>query len=177
MSHCKSSFRHGILLACVLMPMVTYASTWPQVRLIEASTVRTPILGPVGSVCSAYDPSVCADVSQFFRPEKTQVARIAFVTALSPHLGLRVQVTEAAHAPKVSIQAKVQLGVLLSTQRRSGKALVYEVFSSAGGNLVHRPCVDSYGREYHCATLSAWSEYPNKFIRLPEYGARVNLRF
>jgi hypothetical protein len=177
MSHCKSSLRNGILHAFILMPMATCASTWPQVRLIEASTVRTPILGPVGSVCSTYDPSVCADVGQFFRPEKTQVARIAFVTALSPHLGLRIQVTEAAHAPKVSVQAKVQLGVLLSTQRGNGKALVYEVFSSAGGNLVHRPCVDSYGREYHCATLSAWSEYPNKFIRLPEYGARVNLRF
>ncbi len=156
---------------------VASASPWPKARLIEATTIRAPILGPVGIVCSSYDTSVCADITRFFRPDKTQIARVTLVTALSPRLGFRVQLTEAVEAPKVSIQEKLLFGLLYSRTHEGGRTVMYEVYSSIGGNLEQRPCVDSYAREYHCSTLTAWSDYPRKSIRFPEYGVRVNVRF
>jgi hypothetical protein len=171
----KFSLQHCILFAAIILPTITYASSWPQIRLIEASTVSTPLLGPSGSVCSVYDASVCADISKFFIPKKNRMARVSIMAALSPQLGLRFQLTEGTSAPKISIQEKLQFAVLLTRSKSNGSSFVYEFYSSIGGDLKHRPCVDSYDREYHCGTLTSWSEYQGKSVSFPEYGVRLKV--
>jgi hypothetical protein len=34
-----------------------------------------------------------------------------------------------------------------------------------GGNIKESPCVDSYGRQYSCQSLTAWSDYKPSYPR------------
>lgn len=175
----------GLATACAmaLMAPAMDAAAWDlrQVRLVEADLVAAPVLGPRGPVCSAYDETVCADVSAFYQPNKNRLARFGLIatmtTAASPAWGLRLQFTEGLRAPKATLEPRLVVGLIVSRTLRSQRTLTLEAYSSLGGDVVHRPCVDAYDRQYHCATLTAWEGTAGQSIRTRDVGFRLAWRF
>lgn len=166
-------------MAFALMLPAVPAMAWDlrQVRLVEADLISAPSLGPQVPVCSVYDETVCADVSAFYRPNKNRLARIGVVAAVGPSWGLRLQFTEGLRADKATLEPRLLVGLITSHPMRSGRALTLEAYSSLGGDVVHRPCLDAYDRRYHCATLTAWEDSPGKRIRARDIGLRLAWRF
>jgi hypothetical protein len=162
-----------------LMAPAMDAAAWDlrQVRLVEADLVAAPVLGPQGTVCSAYDETVCADVSGFYQPNKNRLARFALIASMGPAWGLRLQFTEGLRAPKATLEPRLVVGLIVSRTLRSQRTLTLEAYSSLGGDVVHRPCVDAYDRQYHCATLTAWEDSAGHRIRTRDVGFRLAWRF
>jgi len=166
--------------ACVGMLAVgpeAAAQAWPEVRLTEAGTVTAPALGPTGVVCSAYDAAVCADVGRFYSTRKTQLVQIGLLAAITPQWGLRLRYTEGVSAPKATLRPKWRLGVIATQPLAAQRSLTTEVYTSIGGDLVHRPCLDAYDRRYFCGTLTAWEDFPAQRVRQREFGVRATYRF
>ncbi len=154
-----------------------FAAEFPVVRLTEASYVAPPSVARNGTVCSAYDTSVCADVSQFYKSANRQLLRLGFVTAFSPSWGIRTQFTVGAHASKVSVNPRLILGLIGTTPLSGGGSISGEVSASVGGDVRHRPCVDEYDRLYYCGSLTSWEDFEGKRVRFSEYGVRLSYQF
>lgn len=148
-----------------------------DVRLIEAGHVAAPKLGPDSAVCSAYDESVCWDVGPFYRANKSRLVQVGVATALSPTWGLRLRITEGMNAPKATLRPRLLIGLMSMRALPAGRTLTLQAYTSVGGELVHRPCLDAYDRQYHCATLTAWEDFAGQRVRPKEFGFSVALRF
>jgi hypothetical protein len=155
------------------------ASAWDirEVRLVEASLVAAPAFGPDAVVCSAYDQTVCADVGAFYRADKNRLTRVGIVAALGATWGLRLRLTEGASSPKASLQPSLQVGLIRSHALGAGRSLTLEAYTSVGGAVIHRPCIDAYERQYHCGTLTSWEDFPSKRLPAKDFGFRAALRF
>lgn len=146
-------------------------------RLVEAQMLAAPTLGPRGIVCSAYDDTVCSDVGGFYRSPKTHLWQVGMVASLSPSFGLRLRLTEGVSAPKATLRPRLLTGWILHRPMGGQRTLMAEIYTSWGGDLVHRPCIDAYDRQYYCAHLTAWEDFPAKRIKPQDYGFRIAYRF
>jgi hypothetical protein len=161
------------LMVC-LIPAVR-AAEW---QLIEASYLSLPVpVSQYGTVCSAYDTSVCADVSNFYQLDQRTLLRVTAVGALSPRWGLRLSFTTGAKSQKLVVEPKLLVGVIAIKELAGGRSLVGEIFGSVGGETRHIPCLDVYDRAYFCGNLTAWADYPNKQIAADEYGFKLVYKF
>lgn len=163
------------VIGSALIAPAALSSEW---QIIEATYV--PMSYPVptyGLVCSAYDASVCANVSGFYKFNQQTLQRVTLVGAFVNQWGVRFALTTGAQAAKLVIDPRLQVGVIHTKLMSSGRSLSGEVYGSVGGAMKHKPCLDSYDREYFCGSLTAWSDYPNKRISLPEYGLKVLYRY
>ncbi len=148
-----------------------------QIRLIEAGTLHAPALGPRGTVCSAYDQSVCADVGAFYRTNRSHRVQLGLVMSMPSGTGLRLRFTEGAIAPKAALRPRLQVGLITTHPLRSDRRLMLEAYTSLGGDIVHKPCVDAHDRRYFCASLTAWQDQPGRRVRSRDFGFRLALRF
>jgi len=168
-----------LTVAAALILTTTSAAAWEgrELRLVEARSVAAPSLGPLGVVCSAYEETVCADVSGFYRTNKSRLTRIGVVAVLGPTWAARLRFTQGTSAPKATLQPSLQVGLITSQALRAGRTLTLEAYTSVGGDLVHRPCIDAYERTYYCGTLTSWTDFPGKRVRSQDFGFRAALRF
>lgn len=159
----------------MLFTQAALSSEW---QIIEASYV--PMAYPVaayGFVCSAYDVSVCANVSSFYKFNKQTLQRVTLVGAFVNQWGVRIALTAGAQAEKLVVDPRLQVGLIHTQTLAEGRSLSGEIYASVGGDMKHRPCLDAYDREYFCGSLTAWSDYPAKRISFPEYGFKVHYRY
>ena len=157
-----------------IAPRSALAPVW---QLTEVASVALPSLPAYGTVCSAYDASVCADVGSFYRFRQRYVRRISAVGTFSDRWGVRISITSGAQSPKVSIEPRLVIGLIGSRPLSNGRTISAEVFGSVGGDINHKPCLDNYDREYFCGSLTAWTDFQNKRIALNEYGLKILYRF
>lgn len=146
-------------------------------QLTEARWVAAPALGPQGLVCSGYDSSVCADVGRHYQHGRRQLLQVGLVAAMTPQWALRLRYTEGVSAPKASLRPMLLIGLIGSRPLGGARSLTAEVYTSVGGDLVHRPCLDDYDRRYHCGTLTAWEDFAGKRVKSGEHGLRLAYRF
>ena len=128
-------------------------------------------------VCSTYDKAVCADVREFYRFRESSISRVTFVASFNMNWGLRATVITGAKAAKLTIQPKAIFGLIGSIPTSNGGGLSGEIYGSVGGSLIHRPCMDSYDREYFCGNLTAWSDFTSRRVPHRESGVKVLWRY
>jgi hypothetical protein len=173
----RRAVRWSACMAAMAFGMEARSHTWPDILLTEARTVSAPSLGPAQVVCSAYDATVCADVGPFYQARKSQLAQIGVLAAFNPRWGLRLRYTEGVSAPKATLRPTWRVGVIATQPLAARRSLTTEFYTSIGGHLVHRPCLDAYDRRYFCGTLTAWEDFPAKRVRHHDFGVRVSYRF
>ena len=167
--------RLSVLIAATLI--APNAGAAPDWQFTEAATVSLPPSVTYGVVCSSYDSSVCANVSDFYRFNHQYLQRFTIVGTFSKYWGLRASLTTGAQAAKLSLDPRLLIGLIGMKPLSGGRTLSAEVFGSIGGDLRHKPCLDEYDREYFCGSLTAWSDYPTKRISFQEYGIKVLYKF
>ena len=165
----------AVMAAALIGPANAAAAQW---QLIEATYIPLPLAAPsYGTVCSAYDSGVCANVNEFYQFNHKTLQRVTAVVTFSNQWGLRLSFTTGAQATKLALDPRLQIGILRTKAMASGRSLSAEAFSTLGGDTRHKPCLDEYDREYFCGSLTAWSDYPGKRISFQEYGIKVLYRF
>ena len=121
------------------------------------------LLKAPGAVCSIYDNAVCYDVGQFYRSAVPQVL-VSGYYKLDGNTAINWGIDSGFSSQKLSVSPALLLGIskrwYLSERRDS--QLVFEFSGWLGQSIKHRPCSDSYGREYYCGNLSAWSDFTDK---------------
>lgn len=168
----------AVAAACALGSGAATAAPLPAMaQITEARWVAAPALGPLGLVCSGYDSSVCADVRHHYQQSRRHLLQVGLVAAMTPQWALRLRYTEGVSAPKASLQPRLLIGLIGSQPMGGARSLTAEVYTTVGGDLVHRPCLDAYDRRYHCGTLTAWEDFPGKRVKSSEYGLRLAYRF
>jgi len=118
------------------------------------------LLKAPGAVCSIYDNAVCYDVGQFYRSAVPQVL-VSGYYKLDGNTAINWGIDSGFSSQKLSVSPALLLGIskrwYLSERRDS--QIVFEFSGWLGQSIKHSPCSDSYGREYYCGNLSAWSDF------------------
>ena len=118
------------------------------------------LLKAPGAVCSIYDNAVCYDVGQFYRSAVPQIL-VSGYYKLDGNTAINWGIDSGFSSQKLSVSPALLLGIskrwYLSERRDS--QIVFEFSGWLGQSIKHSPCSDSYGREYYCGNLSAWSDF------------------
>lgn len=109
-------------------------------------------------VRSGYDNAVRHDVSSFYESSRPAVSGI-FNWVLQPGQVVSVGLNSGYESPKLTITPAVFLGWSGSFGLTARQQLTVSAGAWLGGQLSESPCLDDYGRQYWCMTLTAWEDY------------------
>jgi hypothetical protein len=122
-------------------------------------------------VQSGYDSSVVYDVSGFY--SGTRKTRVNFLFNFSTETFGEIfsfGFDSGTSAAKVALSKALFVGYTRTISPSKNAFFTFSSGSWLGGDLSERPCIDTYDREYHCASLTAWSDYmPPTYHRNPYY--------
>jgi hypothetical protein len=132
--------------------------------LIDTSTFISSnaevFMSKPGKVCSTYDSTVCQDVSDKYTPSNIPLL-FQGLYQISEDSIITMGFNTGFESSKISVNPSASLGGAhrwyLAANHTSH--LIIEGNYWFGAVVTHRPCLDSYDREYFCPTLSAWSEF------------------
>ncbi len=116
------------------------------------------VLGVPISSCSTFDSSVCYNTSNFYKP-KTPQTIVSGYYFFNKNDALILGLNTGYNSPKLIIQPSIALGYSSRIELDRSKQVVIEGTKWLGGSIEHKPCVDSFDREYYCGNLSAWSDF------------------
>lgn len=126
-------------------------------------------------VASGYDSSVVHDLSGFYKGLRQP--RINFVlnyaTAIHGEV-ISFGFDPGARSEKVTVNRALFLGYTRAFMPQKNLTLSFSTGAWILGGVNESPCVDSYDRNYHCGSLTAWSDYSQPRYRTPYY---LDLRF
>lgn len=112
------------------------------------------------TVCSGYDASICHAVGKFYQANQLPIFASALVF-LSRDEIVQLGFNSGYDSAKLSVTPSVMLGAgrrfYLNESRKS--QLVVHGYRWFGAQVTHRPCLDSFNREYFCGNLTAWSDF------------------
>jgi len=129
-----------------------------------------PVFAAPSLVASGYDRSVVYDLSGFY--QGLRQPRINFVlnyaTATHGEV-ISFGFDPGARSEKVTVKSALFLGYTRAFMPQKNLTLSFSTGAWILGGLSESPCVDSYEREYHCGSLTAWSDYSKPKYRTPYY--------
>ena len=139
-------------------------SRFQIITLIDTSTFISSnaevFMSKPGKVCSTYDNTICQDVSDKYTASNVPLL-FQGLYQISQDSVITMGLNTGYESSKISVSSSASLGGAhrwyLSANHTSH--LIIEGNYWFGAVVTHRPCLDSYDREYFCPTLSAWSEF------------------
>ena len=121
--------------------------------------------------CSTYDESICYNTSALYKPTNQQVI-VSGYYFFNKNDAILLGLNTGYNSQKLIIQPSIALGYSSQFELDKSKKFVIEGNKWFGGNIQHKPCVDSFDREYYCGNLSAWSDF-NYHSNINSYNMRV----
>jgi hypothetical protein len=120
---------------------------------------------------SGYDSSVFYNLSDFYNGANKP--RLNFIlNYASENYGeiFSLGFDSGTKAKKVELDKSFFVGYTRSVFTRNSYIFSFSTGVWLAGSLSESPCFDTYDREYHCPTLTAWSDYsPRKHNRRSYY--------
>jgi hypothetical protein len=124
-------------------------------------------------VASGYDSSVVFNLSRFY--EGLRKPRISFIlnyaTATYGEV-LSFGFDPGAQSHKANVKSALFLGYTRAFTPKRNLTLSFSTGAWVFGGMMEIPCVDTYDRQYHCGSLTAWSDHSS-----PKYDAPYYLDF
>ena len=113
-----------------------------------------------GKVCSTYDTTICEDVSDKYAPSNVPLL-FQGLYKISENTIVTLGFNTGFESQKVSVTPSGSLGGAYRWHLAANHTshVIIEGSYWFGAVISHRPCLDSYDREYFCPTLSAWSDF------------------
>lgn len=135
-----------------------------------------PIVSIPSIVGSGYDASIKYDVSDFYK--KLSNVRPNFILNYSTNSYgeiFSIGFDSGAKSQKLVLDKSFFVGYSQSVFLSKNTIFSLSTGGWLLGKLTEKQCYDEYDREYHCATLTAWSDYaPPKMDRFSYF---VDLKF
>ncbi len=131
-----------------------YLSSW------VATVNDRPLMGRLTETCSGYDLSVCQNLGDFYKPSAYQFIMAGFYRVDSDNI-LAFGVNSGFASQKLTVSPSFLIGgaTRFYTSKDKDSHLILEGNYWFGSKVAHKPCLDSYDREYFCGNLTAWSEF------------------
>ena len=129
-----------------------------------------PMFSLPALVASGYDESVVYDVSSFYQGLKKPRINLVLNYATET-LGevFSFGLDTGSRSEKARVKSAVFVGYTRALVPRKNTTVSFSTGAWIMGGLLEAPCVDSYTREYHCRSLTAWSDYSSPKYRTPYY--------
>ncbi len=129
------------------------------------------VLSVPANTCSTFDKSVCYATADFYKTDYPQII-ISSYYFYGKDDALILGVNTGYSSSKLSIEPSIELGFSKFINIRKQHRFAIEASTWLGGKIEHRPCVDSFNREYYCGNLSAWSDFKYQST-IDSYNMRV----
>ena len=139
-------------------PLELFIPTSVYISTSSAVSHDISVLGIPISSCSTFDSYVCYNTSNFYKP-KTPQTIVSGYYFYGKDDAVKLGVNTGFDSPKLIIQPSVEIGFSKFINIEKQHQFVIEGTKWFGGNIQHKPCVDSFDREYYCGNLSAWSDF------------------
>ena len=121
----------------------------------------------------SYD-GVSRDISKFYKEERTPINFQGYAV-LNTNTKINFGFDNGIQTPKYTKDRTFVVGVNQYIKLNDDWKVNLTSNVKWGGHQKHEPCVDSYKREYYCATLTAWSDF--KEPERNETSYNVGIRF
>jgi len=124
--------------------------------------------------CSSYDRSVCREISRFYRANKMRVNAVVHYASRRVGEIFSFGFDTGYSAEKISLKPSVFIGYARAYRAGKRTYFAFALGGWFGGKIAEQSCLDTYGREYYCPSLTAWQDYRPPEHRLHRY---LNLVF
>jgi hypothetical protein len=131
-----------------------YLSNW-----IVAANDKPIALRQVNA-CSAYDGTVCQNINGFYKPDTPELILTGMFKIDGDNI-LSFGINTGYNSSKLSVSPSFLIGgaTRFYTSDKKDSHIILEANYWLGSNVTHRPCYDSFDREYYCGNLTAWSDF------------------
>ena len=138
-----------------------------------------PMFSLPALVASGYDDSVVYDVSHFYRGlRKTRISFILNYATETLGEVLSFGLDPGARSEKLRVNSAVFVGYTRALVPQRNMTVSFSTGAWILGGVSETSCVDSFDREYHCGSLTAWSDYSSpKYLTLHYVDLRLEIRF
>jgi len=118
------------------------------------------IMANPSSVVSAYDSSSTRySVTNFYALQNDRQRLIGHINGFSKGELFSIGYDSGINAQKLNVNNAFYAGYTKTMSFTKTSLTSISFGSWFGGKTSESPCVDSYGRQYSCQTLTAWSDY------------------
>ena len=119
-----------------------------------------PIMARQMSACSAYDGSVCQSVNEFYKPKAPEFIFTGLYKINGDNI-LTFGTNTGYDSSKLSVSPSFMIGgaTRYYLNEKKDSHLIFEGSYWFGSSVSHKPCLDSYDRQYFCGNLTAWSDF------------------
>jgi hypothetical protein len=132
------------------------------------------IMSNPSSVVSGYDStSTRYSVSNFYALQNDRQRLIGHINGFSKGELFSIGYDSGINAQKLNVNNALYAGYTKTMSLTKSSLTSISLGSWFGGKASESPCVDSYGRQYSCQTLTAWGDYKPNY---PKPLAFIDLR-
>ena len=118
---------------------------------------------------TSYNTKKLHDVSRFYKPDTMRVNLVMHYAGRRAGEIISVGVDSGYRAIKITLEPALFIGYARSIQIGRGKHFSFATGGWLGGKVSHKACRDSFGREYYCRNLTAWSDFHPQRHQLQRY--------
>lgn len=118
------------------------------------------------SVVSGYDStSTRYSVANFYAQQNDRQRLIGHINGFSKGELFSIGYDSGMNAQKLNVNNAIYAGYTKTMSFTKSSLTAVSFGSWFGGNVSESPCIDSYGRQYSCQSLTAWSDYKPNYPR------------
>lgn len=126
--------------------------TGAQLDYLTVSPQDTPEM-----VAYSYD-GVARDVSRFYKPEDPSI-KLGASFFIDDDIKITAKYDNGYKAQKYEVEDSLAIQYTQVFDITDNTFLTFSGGTTIGGGSEHESCKDSYGREYYCGSLTAWSDF------------------
>lgn len=124
------------------------------------------IMANSSSVVSGYDStSTRYSVANFYAQQNDRQRLIGHINGFSKGELFSIGYDSGMNAQKLNVNNAIYAGYTKTMSFTKSSLTAVSFGSWFGGNVSESPCIDSYGRQYSCQSLTAWSDYKPNYPR------------
>ena len=122
------------------------------------------IMAKPNSVVSAYDStSTRYNTSNFYSYKSDRYKLVSHINGFSKGEIFSIGYDSGINSDKLKMNNSFYAGYTKTISMTRKSLTAFSFGGWFGGVINENPCIDSYGRQYSCQTLTAWSDYTPRY--------------
>ena len=108
-------------------------------------------------VAYSYD-GVARNVSRFYKSQGKEY-KLGLIFAFDSDTMITLNYDNGLKTEKMKIDKYTEIKLVQGVKVNNNLNLSFKTRIQIGGDISHTPCVDGFGRNYYCGSLTAWSDF------------------
>jgi hypothetical protein len=129
-----------------------------------ADSAGSGIMARPNSVVSAYDStSTRYGMSDMYSYKSDRYKLISHINGFSKGEIFSIGYDSGIYTDKLNMNNSLYAGYTRTVSMTNKSLTALSLGAWFGGSIKENPCLDSYGRQYSCQTLTAWGDYKPRY--------------